>query len=144
MGAPMALLGGLVAVYLGGGTLSLGSLLGFVTILGLTTRNGIMLVRHFQHLERHEGEHDAALVLHGARDRFSPVAGTTITIGLIVLPFVVIGDVAGLEIAHPTAVVVFGGLVTSTLLTLFLVPAVYLRFGVNAVAETLDLEPEIA
>ena len=144
MGVPIALLGGLLAVLAGGGVFSLGSLLGFVTVLSLTVRNDIMLVRRFQDLERHEGLHGAALVTRGIRDRFSPIATTAITTGLLALPFVVFGDVAGLEIAHPAAVVILGGLVTSTMLSLFVVPALYLRFGGSPATDPLGFGAEIA
>lgn len=144
MGVPIALLGGLLAVLAGGGVFSLGSLLGFVTVLSLTVRNDIMLVRHFQDLERHEGAHGAALVTRGVRDRFAPIVTTAITTGLLALPFVALGDVAGLEIAHPAAVVILGGLVTSTMLSLFVVPALYLRFGSSPVADPLGFGAETA
>ena len=144
IGVPVAALGGLLAVYLGSELFSLGSLLGFVAVLGLAARNWIMLVKHFQYLEQHEAEHGSSLVLRGAGERLPSVVATAITIDLIVLPFVVLGDVAGLEILHPAAVVILGGLVTSTVLTLFVIPALYLRFMAKTAAETRALNPETA
>jgi Cu/Ag efflux pump CusA len=127
---PMALVGGILAASLGGGILSLGSLVGFLTVLGIAARNGILLINHFQHLERHEGESfGPALVLRGARERLSPILMTSLATGLALVPLVVAGTIPGNEIEHPMAVVILGGLVTSTLLNLFVVPSLYLRFG---------------
>jgi len=127
---PSALVGGVLAAYLGDGVISLGSLVGFLTILGIAARNGIMMINHFQHLERHEGEtFGPALVLRGARERLSPILMTTLATGLALVPLVIAGTIPGHEIEHPMAVVILGGLVTSTLLNLFVVPSLYLRFG---------------
>jgi CzcA family heavy metal efflux pump len=127
---PSALVGGVLAAYLGDGIISLGALVGFLTILGIAARNGIMMINHFQHLERYEGEaFGPALVLRGARERLSPILMTTLATGLALVPLVVVGSIPGHEIEHPLAVVVLGGLVTSTLLNLFVVPSLYLRFG---------------
>jgi CzcA family heavy metal efflux pump len=127
---PMALVGGVLAAYLGGGVISLGSLVGFFTVMGIAARNGILMINHFQHLERYEGESfGPALVLRGARERLSPILMTALATGLAVVPLVVTGDVPGHEIEHPLAVVILGGLFTSTLLNLLVVPSLYLRFG---------------
>jgi CzcA family heavy metal efflux pump len=134
---PMALAGGLLAALLGGGILSLGSLFGFMTLLGMAVRNGIVLTSHFQQLEQHEGEtFGPELVLRGAQERLGPVLMTALTTGLALLPLVIAGNIAGTEIVHPMAVVILGGLVTSTLLTLFILPALYLRFGSSTVPAT--------
>jgi Cu/Ag efflux pump CusA len=110
--------------------LSLGSLVGFLAVLGIAARNGIMLISHFQHLEAHEGEaFGPTLVLRGARERLAPILMTTLATALALVPLVVAGSVPGNEIEHPMAVVILGGLVTSTLLNLFVVPSLYLRFG---------------
>ncbi len=127
---PAALVGGALAAALGGGTLLLGSLAGFLAVLGIAARYGIVLIKHYQHLERHEGEaFGRGLVLRGAREQFAPILTTAVTTAAAFLPLVLFGDIAGLEIAHPMAVVVLGGLVTSTLLYLFVVPALYLSLG---------------
>ena len=124
---PMALVGGVLAALLGGGVLSIGSLVGFVTVLGIAARNGIMLINHYQHLEREEGEpFGPELVLRGARERLSPILMTTLVIALALLPLIVAGDRPGLEIVRPMAIVILGGLITSTLLTLFVLPILYL------------------
>ena len=127
---PSALVGGALAVYLADGIISLGSLVGFFTILGIAARNGIMMINHFQHLERYEGEtFGPGLVVRGARERLSPILMTTLACGLAIVPLVIAGNIPGNEIEHPLAIVVLGGLVTSTLLNLFVVPSLYLRFG---------------
>ena len=127
---PFALVGGVLAAYLAGGVVSLGSLVGFLTVLGIAARNGIMMICHFQHLELHEGEpFGMAMVLRGARERLSPILMTAGAAALAILPLVIYGKLPGHEIEYPMAVVILGGLVTSTLLNLFIVPALYLRFG---------------
>jgi CzcA family heavy metal efflux pump len=129
---PSALVGGVLAAYAGDGVISLGSLVGFFTVLGIAARNGIMLINHYQHLEEQEGEaFGPALVLRGARERLSPILMTALATGLAVVPLVVAGNLPGHEIEHPMAVVILGGLLTSTLLNLFIMPALYLRFGRN-------------
>jgi Cu/Ag efflux pump CusA len=127
---PSALVGGVLAAYATGGVLSLGSLVGFFTVLGIAARNGIMMINHFQHLERNEGEtFGPALVLRGAQERLSPILMTALATGLALVPLAIVGDVPGHEIEHPMAIVILGGLVTSTLLNLLIVPSLYLRFG---------------
>jgi CzcA family heavy metal efflux pump len=127
---PMALVGGVLAAYIGGGIISLGSLVGFFTVMGIAARNGILLINHFQHLERQEGEtFGPELVLRGARERLSPILMTALATGLAVVPLVIAGQIPGHEIEHPLAMVILGGLFTSTLLNLFVVPSLYLRFG---------------
>jgi CzcA family heavy metal efflux pump len=130
---PMALVGGVLAAWIGGGILSLGSLVGFYTVFGIAARNGILMINHFQHLEQWEGEtFGPGLVLRGAQERLSPILMTTLATGLALMPLVVSGNVPGHEIEHPLAIVVVGGLVTSTLLNLFVLPSLYLRFGKSA------------
>jgi CzcA family heavy metal efflux pump len=127
---PWALVGGLLAAYFSTGVLSLGSLVGLLTILGIATRNGIMMISHFQHLEEEEGEpFGPALVMRGARERIAPIMMTALTTGLALIPLAIAGDIPGHEIEHPMAIVILGGLVTSTLLNLLVVPTLYLRFG---------------
>jgi CzcA family heavy metal efflux pump len=127
---PMALVGGVLAAWLSGGIISLGSLVGFFTVFGIAARNGILLINHCQHLETREGmEFGPALVLRGARERLSPILMTSLATGLALVPLVVLGSRPGHEIEHPLAVVILGGLFTSTLLNLFVVPSLYLRFG---------------
>ena len=125
---PSALVGGVLAAWLAGGVLSLGSLIGFLTVLGIAARNGIIMINHFQHLERYEGAtFGMGLVLRGASERLRPILMTSGAAGLAILPLIIFGNLPGHEIEHPMAVVIMGGLVTSTLLNLFILPALYLR-----------------
>jgi Cu/Ag efflux pump CusA len=127
---PMALVGGVLAVYLGDGVLSLGSLVGFLAVFGIAARNGILMISHFQHLEREEGvPFGPALVLQGAKERLAPILMTASATGLALVPLAVAGSIPGHEIEHPMAIVILGGLITATLLNLFVLPSLYLRFG---------------
>jgi Cu/Ag efflux pump CusA len=127
---PWALVGGILAAYLSSGVLSLGSLVGLLTILGIATRNGIMMISHFQHLEKEEGmPFGSELVLRGARERIAPIMMTALTTGLALLPLVIAGNIPGQEIEYPMAIVILGGLFTSTILNLLVVPTLYLQFG---------------
>ena len=127
---PFALVGGVVGTMLDNGVLSLGSLVGFVTVLGIAARNGIMLVSHYRHLEEVEGEaFGPKLVQRGSEERLAPILMTALATGLALVPLVIGGNLPGHEIEYPMAVVIIGGLVTSTLLNLFLLPPIYLVFG---------------
>jgi Cu/Ag efflux pump CusA len=130
---PVALLGGVLAAFLtGGGLLSLGSLVGFVAVLGIAVRNAMTLISRYQQLEQQDGEtFGPELVLRGTQERVVPIVMTAATTGLAVFPLALSGSLAGHEIVHPMAIVVLGGLVTSTLLTLLGLPAMYLLFGAN-------------
>ncbi|MBT2553346.1 efflux RND transporter permease subunit [Arthrobacter sp. ISL-5] len=144
---PIALVGGVFAAFLGGGVLSLGSIVGFLTVMGIAARNGILLINHCQHLEKYEGmRFGPELVLRGAGERLSPILMTTLATGLALVPLVVLGNIPGHEIEHPMALVILGGLVTSTLLNLFVVPSLYLRFGKSRKErnEAPPREPELA
>ena len=130
---PAALVGGILAAFLGDRVISLGTLVGMLTVLGIAARNGILLIQHYRHIEQVEGEpFGLGLALRGAGERLSPILMTTACTGLALLPVIVAGSIPGHEIEHPMAVVILGGLVTSTLLTLFIVPVLYLRFGAGA------------
>jgi CzcA family heavy metal efflux pump len=127
---PMALVGGVLAAWAGSGVLTLGSLVGFLTVFGIAARNGIMMVNHYQHLEEKEGQaFGPELVLRGAKERLAPILMTSGALGLALVPLIVAGSIPGHEIEHPMAIVILGGLVTSTLLNLFVIPSLYLRFG---------------
>jgi CzcA family heavy metal efflux pump len=127
---PIALVGGLLAAFLVGRVISLGSLVGFLTVFGIVARNGIMLISHCQHLEQSEGEpFGPQLVLRAATERLVPIMMTVLTTGFALIPLLVAGSIPGQEIEHPMAVVIFGGLITATLLNLFVVPSLYLRFA---------------
>jgi Cu/Ag efflux pump CusA len=128
---PMALVGGVLAVYLiSDSILSLGSFVGFLTVFGIAARNGILMINHCQHLEEREGiPFGAGLVMRGAEERLSPIMMTALATALAIVPLIVGGSIPGHEIEHPMAIVIMGGLITSTLVNLFIVPALYLRFG---------------
>jgi Cu/Ag efflux pump CusA len=133
---PFALVGAIVATFLTGGILSLGSLVGLVTVIGISARNGIMLISHYRHLERVEGvAFGRDLIVRGSEERLAPILMTALATGLALVPIVLGGSRAGYEIEHPLAVVILGGLVTSTLLNLFIVPALYLKYGQPATLE---------
>jgi len=127
---PAALIGGALAAFAGDRVISLGSLVGLITVLGIAARNGILLIQHYRHIEHEEREpFGIGLILRGASERLSPILMTTLCTALALAPLVVAGSIPGHEIEHPMAVVILGGLVTSTLLTLFVVPILYLWYG---------------
>jgi len=129
-GLPFALVGSVAGVGLTGGILSLGSLVGFVTVLGVAARNGIMLISHYRHLEREEGEtFGPAFIIRGAKERLSPILMTALAAALALLPIVIGGNKPGQEIELPMAIVILGGLVTSTALNLLVLPVLYWKFG---------------
>jgi Cu/Ag efflux pump CusA len=136
---PLALVGGELAGLIDGGTLSLGSLVGLLTVFGISARSSIALIKHYQQLEQNEGEaFGPGLLLRGAQERFTPSVVTASATGLVLMPFVFLGTRPGLEIVHPLAVVVLGGVVTSILLSLFVVPVLYSRFAPKAEAGLTD------
>ncbi|MFN8312422.1 MAG: efflux RND transporter permease subunit [Cyclobacteriaceae bacterium] len=127
---PFALTGCVIASLLHGGVLSLGSLVGFVTVLGIAARNGIMLISHYRHLENKEGEtFGKTLVIRGALERMAPILMTAAAAILALLPILVTGNQPGQEIEFPMAIVITGGLITSTILNLFFLPIAYFRYG---------------
>ncbi len=136
---PSALVGGVLAAYLTGDVISLGSLVGFLTVFGIAARNMIMLISHYQHLERYEGEtFGPELGLRGAIERLSPILMTALATGLALVPLAISGDIPGHEIEYPMAIVILGGLITSTILNLFVVPSLYLRFGKSRKASWVE------
>ena len=127
---PIAVVGGLLASLIDGTTFSLGALAGLLAVFAIAARNVIALMNHYQRLEQHEGKSlGPELVIQGSGERLTPILTTAFATGLALLPFLFLGNRAGLEIVHPMAVVILGGLVTSTLLSLFVVPALYLSLG---------------
>ncbi len=127
---PLALIGGVVGVFISGGVLSVASLIGFITVFGIATRNGIMLVSHIKYLEKHEGVTDfREAVFRGAMERLAPILMTALAAGLALIPLALGGHKPGSEIQTPMAIVILFGLLTSMLLNMIVVPALYLRFG---------------
>ena len=134
---PASIAGGVLAALVGGGVISLGSIVGFLAVLGIAARNGVLLIHHYQHLEGQEGvPFGLDLVLRGARERLSPILTSSAAIIAALLPIVVFGQIPGLEIVRPTAIVILGGLVASTLFTLFVMPALYLLIGSGGEPQT--------
>ena len=133
---PFALVGGVAAVFLHERLLSLGAMVGFVTLFGITTRNSIMLIAHYEHLVRQEGRPwGIETALRGARERLGPILMTALVTGLGLLPLALGGAEAGREIEGPMALVILGGLVSSTALNLLVLPSLALRFGHFGTAE---------
>lgn len=127
---PLALIGGVVGMYVVGGVLSVATLIGFITLFGIATRNGVMLVSHIRHLAYAEGVHDArSAVLRGASERLVPILMTALAAGLALVPLALAAGEPGSEIQAPMAVVILFGLLSSTALNMFVVPSLYLRFG---------------
>ncbi len=126
---PLALIGGVIGVFVSGGILSVASLVGLITLFGVATRNGIMLVTHIRHLMEEEGQRFRAAVERGALERLSPILMTALSSGLALLPLVFRAGHPGSEILTPMAIVILCGLVTSTVLNLVVVPVLYLKFG---------------
>lgn len=143
---PTALVGGVLAAFLtAGGLLSLGSIVGFVAVLGIAVRNGMTLVSRYRDLEQHEGEtFGAELVRRGTQERSAPILMSAVTTALAFLPLAFFGNIAGLEIVYPIAVVVLGGLVTATLFALVGVPATYALFGAAREPELEELPVTVA
>jgi copper/silver efflux system protein len=125
---PLALMGGIVAVVLGGGVVNLATLVGFVTLFGIAVRNGILMVSHYNHLLA-EGVPLEEAVWRGSMERLNPIFMTALTAGLALLPLALAAGEPGNEIQSPLAVVVLGGLLSSLLLNMVVVPVLYLRYG---------------
>ena len=127
---PLALVGGVIGVFLSGGVLSIASIVGFITLFGIATRNGIMLVSHVHHLIEQEGVVDRTeAVRRGASERLAPILMTALAAGLALIPLALGGGKAGSEIEAPMAMVILCGLLSSTALNMVVLPALYLRFG---------------
>jgi Cu/Ag efflux pump CusA len=139
---PLALIGAVWALHLSGGVFSIATLVGFISLIGITTRNGIMMISHYLHLMRAEGEDfTEKMIVRGTLERLVPVMMTALTAGLSLIPFAIAADAPGKEILHPLAVVVIGGILTSTLLDQLVTPAVFYKFG-RPIAERVIAERE--
>jgi len=125
---PLALVGGVAGVFLAGGVLSLASIVGFITLFGIATRNGIMLISHVRHLRDHGSSDFRQAVMQGASERLAPILMTALAAGLALVPIALGMGKPGSEIQAPMAIVIFCGLLTSTALNMVVVPAAYYRF----------------
>jgi len=141
---PSALLGGVLAAFAAGRMIPFASFVGLLAVFGIAIRSIIMLIKHYQHLEQHEDKpFGLDLVLQGARERLAPILMIALAVGLALMPLVISGSIPGQEIASPMAIVILGGLVTSTLLNLFVVPSLYLRFGARSHARASMEIPQV-
>ena len=127
---PLALVGGVIGVFVSGGVLSVASLIGFITLFGIATRNGIMLISHVRHLMEVEGVRNIKeAVMRGATERLAPIFMTALAAGLALVPIALRMGEAGNEIQAPMAIVILFGLLSSTALNMVVVPSLYARFG---------------
>jgi CzcA family heavy metal efflux pump len=137
---PLALIGGVFSIWFTSGIMSIPSIIGFITLFGVATRNGILLVSHYKTL-REEGYNLYDTVITGSKDRLSPILMTALTAGLALVPLAIAGDLPGNEIQSPMAIVILGGLFTSTLLNIFIVPVVY--YLSNRSAEKVNINKDL-
>ena len=126
---PLALIGGVIMVFVSGGTLSIASLVGFITLFGIATRNGIMLVTHYQHLAQEESVPFRQSIIQGSLERLSPILMTALVTGVGLIPLALGVGQPGKEIQQPMAVVILGGIVTSTFLNMIVIPPLYFKYG---------------
>ena len=142
---PLALVGSVAALWIGGQDLSLAAMIGFISVIGVAVRNSLLKVNHFLNLAVHEGMAPGrALVLRGSAERLVPVLMTALAAGLALVPLLAASDRAGTEILHPVAVAVFGGLISSTLLDIYTTPILFELFGQREMTRLLDTDRALA
>ncbi len=136
---PMAFIGSVAALYVTGQTLTVAAMVGFISLCGIASRNGILLLNHYLHLVRYEGETwSKAMVIRAGQERVAPVLMTALTSGIGLVPLALAAGQPGKEILYPVATVIIGGLVTSTLLEFLVRPALFWQFGVGAARRVIE------
>jgi HME family heavy-metal exporter len=136
---PLSFIGAVIGIYLTGGVFSIATMVGFITLTGIASRNGIMMISHYLHLMKHEGESfDLKMLKRGTQERLVPVLMTALTALLALTPLVMAAGETGKEILSPVATVIFSGLFSSTLLNLIVTPLVFWKFGEKASLSYLD------
>ncbi len=136
---PMALVGSVIAIYLSGGVLSIASLIGFITLAGISSRNGILKISHYLHLVRFEGEQfGKKMIIRGSIERLIPVLMTALTAVFALLPLLFAADAPGKEILHPVAVVIFGGLISAVILDTIVTPVMFFIWGEEPLKKLLE------
>jgi HME family heavy-metal exporter len=140
---PLALIGSVAAMWIAGVSLSVASMVGFITLAGIATRNGILKISHYINLCKFEGEHfSQAMIVRGSLERLTPVLMTALVAAFALTPLLMAADAPGKEILHPVAVVIFGGLVSSTLLDTLLTPVLFWLFGRKATERLVRPDPD--
>jgi HME family heavy-metal exporter len=140
---PLALIGSVIALWLAGQPLSVATMIGFITLAGVSARNGILKISHYINLVLHEGEtFGQKMIVRGSLERLTPVLMTALSAGFALLPLMIGADAPGKEILHPVAIVIFGGLVTSTLLDTLLTPVLFLRYGAKPLEHLSAVQAE--
>jgi HME family heavy-metal exporter len=142
---PLALIGSAVALWVTGQTLSVATMIGFITLAGISARNGILKVSHYINLVLLEGERfGEAMIVRGSLERLTPVLMTALSAGLALMPLMIGADAPGKEILHPVAITIFGGLISSTLLDTLLTPILFLRYGRPAIDRLREAKENVA
>ena len=140
---PLALIGSVIALWIAGQPLSVATMIGFITLAGISARNGILKISHYINLVLHEGEtFGRKMIVRGSLERLTPVLMTALSAGFALLPLMIGADAPGKEILHPVAIVIFGGLITSTLLDTLLTPLLFQRFGAKPLLRLRELQQE--
>ena len=140
---PLALIGSVIALWLVGQPLSVATMIGFITLAGISARNGILKISHYINLVLHEGEtFGRKMIVRGSLERLTPVLMTALSAGFALLPLMIEADAPGKEILHPVAIVIFGGLITSTLLDMLLTPVLFLRYGAKPLERVRAVQAE--